>query len=235
MSAATQTSLLPRLSRLALDLLYPPRCALCHRHGDFLCNACRDALPRADGDRCPKCWLPWDRHFCVACADQPIAFSLRSPYRYEGDVRTLVHAFKFGNFSSLAASLALPMVLAIESLPPPDVIVPVPLSGRHERQRGYNQALLLARGLGQFSRAPVVNVLKRTTQGKAQSLTNDAALRRANVRNAFAVAKRADIADRHVLLVDDVATTGATLDACAQVLLDAGASKVSAVTFARED
>jgi ComF family protein len=220
---------------MALDLLYPPRCALCRRHGDFLCDDCRDGLPRADGDRCPKCWLPWDRHFCASCADEPLAFTLRAPYRYEGDVRTLVHAFKFGNFSALAPSLALPMVLAIDTVPGPDVIVPVPLSGSHERQRGYNQALLLARGLGPYSTVPVVSALRRVAQGKAQSLTTDARLRRANVRTAFAVAKPDEIADRHVLLVDDVATTGATLDSCARTLLAAGASKVSAVTFARED
>ena len=132
MPADTSVPLLPRLGRLALDLLYPPRCALCHRQGDFLCDLCRDKLPRADGDRCPKCWLPWDRRFCSSCADEPLGFTLRSPYRYEGEVRTLVHAFKFGNFSALAPSLALPMVLSIEAVPLPDVIVPVPLSGSHD-------------------------------------------------------------------------------------------------------
>jgi competence protein ComFC len=236
MTIVSRHSILPRLGRLALDLLYPPRCALCRRQGSFLCDGCRGALPRADGDRCPTCWLPWDRRFCAACDAHPPAFSsLRAPYRYEGDVRTLVRAFKFGNFSALASRLGEPMVLMIEQTAFPDVLVPVPLSRRHQRERGYNQALILTRVIATYRDVPVVQALRRTSQGVPQSLTSEASSRRENVRDAFAVSRPSAVKGRRVLIVDDVATTGATLDACARVLLEAGADRVDALTFARED
>jgi ComF family protein len=223
--------------RLALDLLYPPRCALCHKHGSFLCDPCRLDLPKADGPRCRVCWLPWDGRFCPACDSHPLALdAIRSPFRYESGVRTLVHQFKFRNFSALAEALAGPMaVVASDSALAADLIVPVPLSGHNQRNRGYNQAGLLAREIGKYLGLPVAEALRRPHSARPQSLTQDAAARRRNVEGVFSLRRGASIESRRVLLVDDVATTGATLDACARALRLAGAEGVSAVTFARED
>ena len=230
------SSSLSRLGRVALDLLYPPRCVLCGKSGSFVCLGCRDALPRATGDRCDACWLPWTG-FCSRCAERPLAFErLRSACRYQGDARRLVHSFKFGGQTCLAEALALEMrPLLDEADANAEVLVPVPMPVGRRRQRGFNQAHLLAKSLGGAAGLPVADALLRRRDNGTQVGSRTAAERRQRVQGAFAVRDTAAVQGRRVLLVDDVATTGATLDACARTLLEAGASVVSAVTFGRED
>jgi competence protein ComFC len=228
---------LTRLGGLALDLLYPPRCALCEKHGSFLCEACRDALPRAEGRRCDACWLPLRGDTCAACAEHPTALTrLRSVFRYEGGVRTLVQAFKFRGQSSLGKTLAAELMECygthgLEA----DVIVPVPLTTARRRGRGYNQAALLAAEVSRETGLPMAEALGRTGKAVPQAQSATAEERRSNVVGAFAVARAEDVAGWRVLLIDDVATTGATLNACAVELLDAGATEVIGLTLARED
>jgi ComF family protein len=229
---------LRKVGRLALDLLYPPRCVICSRNGFLLCESCAKLLPHADGARCDACWLPLHRgESCRACGEHPLALThLRSAFRYEGEVRRLVHAFKFGGQSSLAEPLGALLIDAyvahgLES----DVIVPVPLTGMRRRTRGYNQASLLAKELGRALDLPVVDALSRRRFAGAQASSATAEERRRNVIGAFAVVRADAVNRRHVLLIDDVATTGATLDACARELLSAGSASVSGLTIARED
>jgi ComF family protein len=231
------TQTLSRLGGAALDLLYPPRCALCNRNGAFLCDACRDSLPRAVGLRCDRCWLPLRGSECEACAEHPTALThLRSVYRYEGGVRTLVHAFKFRGQSSLGRTLAAELARCYaEHGLEADVIVPVPLTTARKRSRGYNQALLLGRDVSRETGVPLYEALRRTGSSTPQAQTATAEQRRLNVVGAFEVARPADVTGRRVLLIDDVATTGATLYACAVELLAAGAVEVSGLTFGRED
>jgi competence protein ComFC len=228
---------LTRLGEAALDLLYPPHCGLCHKDGAFLCDACRDGLPRADGRRCTVCWLPQPGSTCHACAEHPTALSrLRSVYRYESDVRRLVHAFKFGGQSSLAKALGDAMAeRQAASGGDYDLVVPVPLAPSRARQRGYNQAELLARRVATRLNVPLAAALRRTQDGKPQALSATAEERRRNVVGAFEVVRADAVAGRRILVVDDVATTGASLDACARTLLDAGAEDVGGLTLARED
>jgi len=229
---------LSAIGRAALDILYPPRCALCGRDGALLCDACLALLPRADGRRCEVCWLPLGSYeACRACAEHRVALTrLRSAFRYEGETRRLLHAYKFGGQSSLAPLLArsLAECFAAHGLAA-DVVVPVPLTGRRRRQRGYNQALLLARELAKGLGLPAVEALRRRRFPGPQSRSASAEERRRNVEGAFEVADAAGVAGRRVLLIDDVATTGATLDACARALLAAGAAEALALTLARED
>jgi ComF family protein len=231
------TSLL-RAGRAAIDLVYPPRCSLCGRGGDFLCASCEAQLPRASGRRCDQCWLPLPRAAeCAACHRRPLALaSLRSALRYEGDVRRLVHAFKFGGQSCLAPSLTRPLIecYASQALEA-DMLVPVPLTGTRRRLRGYNQAGLLAKQLSRSTGLPLLEPLRRRRYAGPQSRSASADERRRNVQGAFSVARPAEVAGARVLVVDDIATTCATLDACARVLLEAGATAVMALTLARED
>ncbi|HEU0073971.1 MAG TPA: ComF family protein [Dehalococcoidia bacterium] len=231
------TRSLTRLGVAALDLVYPPRCALCEKHGSFLCEACRESLPRADGRRCDACWLPLRGFECAACAEHPTALTrLRSVYRYEGGVRSLVQAFKFRGQSSLGKTLAALLVSCyeIQGLAA-DVIVPVPLTTARRRGRGYNQASLLAREVSRSIGVPVAGGLQRTGKAPPQAQSATAEERRRNVVGAFEVARPGDVVGRRVLLIDDVATTGATLNACAVELFNAGAAEVSGLTLARED
>jgi ComF family protein len=230
----TRGMALATLGRRALDLLYPPRCAVCGTNGAFVCESCLGGLPRAAGSRCDVCWSP--KTVCD-CSYLSFAFTrLRSAWRYEGEVRHLVRAFKFGGQSALAPSLASALVATCSAHGlTADVIVAVPLTGIGRRRRGYNQAALLTHGLSKVTGVPSVDALGRTRSIKDQARSGSAEERRRNVAGSFVVRKPEAVAGKTVLLVDDVATTGATLDACARVLLQAGAASVSALTLARED
>jgi len=204
----------------------------------MLCRDCLERLPRADGERCDRCWLPLGHaESCRACETRELAVErLRSVFRYEGPVRRLVGSFKFRGHSALAPPLGALLLdcYDIEGLSA-DVVAPVPLTGRRQRTRGYNQARLLAEVVGRGAGLMLVEDLVRKQAARTQANSDSAEQRWANVKDAFGVKSGEPIAGRTVLLIDDVATTGATLDACARVLLAAGASRVQALTLARED
>jgi competence protein ComFC len=143
---------------------------------------------------------------------------------------------KYRGVSALARTMATAMAeFRAAWSPPADVIVPVPLFGMRRRIRGYNQSELLAREIGRLSGLPVATkALVRRRATPPQVRQPDEESRRSNLDGAFGPGRRA-IEGVAVLLVDDVMTTGATLDACARVLLDGGSGPVFALTFARED
>jgi ComF family protein len=116
-----------------------------------------------------------------------------------------------------------------------DVIVPVPLTSRRRRERGFNQSQLLAERVGRSLAVPFEEALLRVRSSIDQARSRSAEQRRRNVEDAFALRRGGDVTGRRVLLMDDVATTGATLDACARVLLENGANSVFGLTIARED
>ncbi len=186
-----------------------------------ICDRCGDPLPRAGGD-------------CPGCSGQQSAVTrARAVGEYEGTLREIIHALKYAGRLSLAKPLAAQMrVRGNDVLRSADCVVPVPLHWRREHQRGFNQAREIARHLG----PPVVSALVRRRETRPQvELVADR--RKANVAGAFA-ARRAwfrkdDIRGRNVLLIDDVSTTGATLNACARVLQERGARSVHALTAAR--
>ncbi len=227
---------LGRIGEAALDLIYPPRCALCEKQGSFLCDECLDKLPRADGQRCDVCWLPRRGSSCQTCAEHPIFLNrLRSVFRYGGEVQRLVQAFKFQGQSSLGRTLAAQLTgCYAEHAFAADIVVPVPLSGARRRRRGYNQAALLAREVARELGLPMSEAMRRLGNPTPQARST-AEQRRRNVSGVFEVAKSEAVAGRRVLLIDDVATTGATLSACAEALLATGASEVIGLTLARED
>ena len=228
--------LIEGLSRIAGDLLFPAQCALCGTGGVLLCDACADALPRADGMRCDRCWTPVSGEtLCSHCLAVPPSFSsLRGAFVMDGGARRLVHELKYEGLTSLAVPMAArmaPLLVAVQS----EILIPVPLHSSRERARGYNQSAELA---GHLTRITGVACDRRAlrrirnTEPLAKTMHRDE--RRAIVAGAFA-ARRERVERRRVLLVDDVVTTGATLDACARALLDAGAADVRCVTWARAD
>ena len=151
-------------------------------------------------------------------------------------MREAIHAFKFGGRRGLADPLGdLMTELGLSALPgaTPDLLLPVPLHRRRERERGYNQALLLSRRLQRAWGIPVAAdvLVRRGTTAPQANL--DAPARRRNVGGAFAVPNPEAVFGRHVVLVDDVLTTGATAGECARCLLRAGASTVGVLTIAR--
>lgn len=227
--------LLERTSRVALDLLLPPRCALCGAGGSMLCAACIESLAPADGVRCDRCWGSLaEQADCTHCLRTPPAFqSVRAGYVMEGSARQLVHQLKYQGLSALGEPMAALMTTRLDF--DCDLVVPVPLHGGRMRSRGYNQSALLG---GHYARAVGLSFdagaarRTRATKPLAKSMHRDE--RRAIVAGAFA-GRPERVDGRRILLVDDVVTTGATLDACATALLDAGAAAVDCLTFAHAD
>ncbi len=160
---------------------------------------------------------------------------MRAPFRFEGVIREAVHQLKYRNLRSVAAPLAALLRDFLEASPlPADVLVPVPLHRRRLRERGYNQSGLLARELGKLTSTPVIeNCLVRIRPAAPQARAATVAERQSNVADAFAC-RDARLKGRQVLLIDDVATTGATVEACAGALKAAGAESVWALVLARE-
>lgn len=208
-----------------LDLLFPPKCPFCAkllRAGETdLCGACQRELP----------WLS------DAAAEQRGEFFTLcvSPLRYRDGVRDGIHRYKFGGrdhyaraFGTLVAQCAADH-LADQAL---SLVTWPTLSKRRLRKRGYDQAELLARRVGEELGLPVVKTLRKGHR-PAQSGIQDAARRRANVLGAYEVLDPAAVAGKRVLLVDDVVTSGATLSECARVLRTAGAEAVCCATLAR--
>lgn len=163
------------------------------------------------------------------------ADGLRSVFRFEGLVRHAIHRFKYGNFKALRAPLSELMSQYLRDHPlPVEVVVPVPLHPHRLRERGYNQAELLAWGLGDGLGLPrSVLSLERRLSGPPQVRSRSRQERWQNVAGAFVV-RGSELSGKRVLLVDDVCTTGATLNACAHALKAAGSAEVWGLTLARE-
>ncbi|MFC1925263.1 ComF family protein [Chloroflexota bacterium] len=223
-------------SRVA-GFLFPPHCLGCGLEGDFLCLTCRRALLRLLPPLCPRCGKPLsEEDRCYACQGwQPEINGIRSPFLLEGVMRNAIHQFKYSNYSALAFPLAELLAEYWETRPiDAEVIVPVPLHSRRLRERGYNQAALLAQELGKVIDIPVEEeTLIRLKDTPAQVKASNADIRRNNVLGAFNC-RNGMLEGKKILLIDDVCTTGATLDACASALNRVGAISVWGLTVARE-
>ncbi len=200
--------------------------------------ACLAKPPRAQPPRCPVCWMPGSGAGCGRCCHEPFALeAARCPFVYAGAARDAVHVLKYRGVSAVAGVMAGAMAECLTEWPPQEVValVPVPLSGPRRRSRGYNQSEELAGELSRLSGLPLLNgLLVRGKTAPPQARAADEEARRANVADAFAVRRREDVGGP-LILVDDVMTSGATLDACARALCEGGHDTVYALTFARED
>jgi ComF family protein len=215
-----------------LDLLVPPRCVGCGGRDSWLCAGCRGELPALPEQSCRVCAAPvaGPVQRCPSCYRTPPPVArVHAALRHDGVARQLVLGLKYRGGRHLVAPLA---ELVAPIVPGGvDVLVPVPLHESRLRQRGFNQSELLAREIGRRTRRPVlVGALERVRETPSQTGLTPAQ-RVENVRGAFAAVDRLD--GRHVLLVDDVCTTGATLYASARALKRAGAASVQAIVATR--
>jgi ComF family protein len=231
--------------RFALDAALPP-----------LCPACRDPVAEPGG-LCPACWAtlsfiapPYCERLGIpfaydpgrgilsteAIADPPAYQRARAAVRYDEVARRLVHALKFGDRLDLAPTLGRWMALAGKTLlAEADGLVPVPLHWRRLWARRFNQSAALANVISRASGVPVAPAALARVKATVQQVGLTRAERAVNVQGAFRVPEgsRAAVDGRRLVLVDDVLTTGATIDACARVLLRAGAAQVDVLVFAR--
>lgn len=223
-----------QLASLLTDLLFPPRCIACGQVDTWLCEPCAERIPRLEGPVCPRCGMPGAKAApCPRCQQSPPRLEgIRSVFLFDGLVRDAIHRLKYRHGRQLARPLGQAMADFWTRHPcPVDVIVPVPLHFSRFLQRGYNQSALLGYEMGRRLGLPLDESLQRT-RATASQMRLKAADRRQNVQGAFACAD-GRLAGRRVLLIDDVCTTGATLEACADAARAGGATAVWALTLAR--
>jgi ComF family protein len=240
-------------SRL-MDLIYPPRCGVCrtflredgviHEGKELdLCRPCLNSFKEVASPLCPICGRPFgssggEDHTCADClAARPSFDMARAPYVYEGCLMTAIHEFKYEKKTYLARSLG-PLLAsyaerwlgnADEAL----VVMPVPLHPRRLRRRGFNQSLLLARPVASMLEADLDSLSLRRTRFTQPQINLTGEERKKNVQRAFGVKEPNLLKGRKALLIDDVATTGSTLNECAGVLKKAGIKQVWCLVLAR--
>jgi len=231
---------LPQLTKLkgiALDLLFPQWCVGCGKEGELLCHSCRRSLPRIMPPLCPRCGRPQPSGIlCPSCVGwQAEIDGIRSPFRFNRVIRQAILQLKYKNLRALTQPLAKLLQDYLVTNPMPgEVLVPVPLHQKRLKERGYNQSRLLAQELAKLINLPVVDdCLIRQRHAPPQARTSTVDERRSNVANAFSCRDHR-LRDKQVLLIDDVSTSGATLDACAAALKASGATSVWGLALARE-
>ncbi len=228
------------------DFLFPPLCHICHAFipdaGKLhICPECLGEIQFISEPACEICGTPFfgagDSHICGRClTDRPFFDLARAAAVYGGGVRQMIHAFKYDRKTHLRRPLALLTISATAgfiSEEKPEIILPVPLHVERLRQRGFNQAVLLGELISREFRIPMERRtllrLRRTMPQVALSVAE----RMENVKNAFGLSKKAKIEGRKVLLVDDVFTTGSTVDECSRILKKSGVARVCVLTVAR--
>lgn len=228
-----------------LDTLFPIHCLSCGTEGDWICSRCFNEIPPLPAQVCPRCerFITQGGILCASCKGKAPLDALISATRYkEHGIEKIIHAYKYKYVKELAPFLGSLMVKAYTShkLPLPDMIIAVPLHARRLRWRGFNQSELL----GQYLKShlaigfPILfqpNTLLRTRYTYPQMKIRNYRQRKENIANAFAVKSEINLTGKKILLVDDIATTGATLFECAKVLKKHGAKKVYAIVAARQE
>jgi ComF family protein len=225
-----------RLRDALFDLVFPPRCVGCRRYGEWLCRDCSREIEFIEGPLCPRCGRPGIRsiRICPSCRyGRPPIDGIRSTAYFEGVLREAIHRLKYQGVQVLARPLGQLMVEQWEGWRiPADVIVPVPLHATRLAERGFNQAALLATQLERGTGLPVETSSLVRVRPTLPQTSLDVLARRDNVRGAFRCLD-SGLAGRQVVLVDDVCTTGATLNACSVALRDIGVRSVWAYTLSR--
>ena len=236
---------LRRAGEALVSLLYPPHCANCGADtegGVHLCAACAGQAKKIVAPFCQRCSEPFDgaitgEFTCANCADRTLHFDCAvSRYLSRGVVREFIHRFKYDRHFYLRHPLADWLAAALDDerirAQPIGALVPVPLHSARFREREFNQADVLAELLTQRTGTPLLRALTRIRYTTTQTRL-DRHERMENLRNAFRVRQTSAVQNRHLVLVDDVFTTGSTVDECARVLRAAGAASVRVVTVAR--
>ena len=218
-----------------LDTLFPLECVGCGRSGKVICDICAADLPVLKPPYCEICGVPGDFHRCQTCAESVRPFDgIRAPYRYAGVIRQAILALKYGGIRAGSTQLGdLLGAYLVENPLRADVLMAVPMHSQRQRERGYNQADLLARRVARACGMEYhETALVRTVQSDPQASLSNAAERAINVAGSVSLDRNVDVSGAMVIVVDDVATTGSTLGACAVALKNAGAASVWGLTLA---
>lgn len=240
-----------KLLNQLIDIIYPPRCPFCsgflstieNRHPPpHLCDNCLQALTPITHPMCTVCGIPFSTsigsdHLCEICLRKRLWYdSVRTPYLYSGPLMNAIQRFKYNSETHLSSSLGTLLSSFTSTLivnPKDFLIVPVPLHRRRLKERGFNQSLLLAKVLASHlgSQLDYLSLIRRRDTRPQTGLGKEE--RRKNVANAFSITPPEIFKDKKILLVDDVFTTGHTLNECAKSVKKSGALKVICLALAR--
>lgn len=220
-----------------LDVLFPPRCAGCGTWGKRYCPACFNQAKLITSPLCQICGEPQqgpDVVICKRCRDLGVAFSaIRSWAVFSEPLQSAIHQLKYRQDRGLGSVLAQPLIDLLEHYHwKIDLILPVPLDNARRRERGYNQAALLARPISWQTGIPYSEAALIREKVTRQQVGLSVSERAENMAGAFRADKKG-VYGKIVLVIDDVVTTGATLNACAAALINAGAAQVYGITLAR--
>nr|MDK2850391.1 hypothetical protein [Candidatus Cloacimonadota bacterium] len=224
----------------ALDLLIPPACLSCNAKLKapvrFLCEDCAQSITLVREPFCPKCGSDISIGFCQNCLQTDFVFELsRSAVIYEGCITQVIHKFKYNGYSSLGVFLAQFLFEAVQLYPEFEdypLVMAVPLHRVRKRERGFNQSEILAKNLAKLSGKRYISPLCRRRYTRSQTLL-DHNKRLTNTAGAFKVKKSDEVLDKKIIVIDDVFTTGSTLNEISRELYKAGAQKVACLTLSR--
>lgn len=228
-----------------LDVLFPPRCAICNVHQArcgvmSICQGCRERVREVEEPVCSVCGMELYAHgdanpICGECLkhNPPFEFA-RSLFYYNDEIRTLLSNLKYNKDTSVLSAIGeLVSDCDLSAYEACDYIIPVPLHKKRLQQRGFNQALLLAKVCFGSSDTRIKTTILQRTRNTVPQVTLDGKERRRSLKNAFAVTPGVDITGTTICLVDDVYTTGTTVSQCSKQLLSSGAINVIVLTLAR--
>ncbi|WP_420641775.1 ComF family protein [Candidatus Leptofilum sp.] len=218
-----------------LNFVFPPVCGACKKAGALLCEACHAQLQWVHSPLCNRCGRPTSRatDCCAVCQERPLPLNqIRAAVLFAHPVSKLIHNLKYNGAFGLSKPLAQLMSDAwAEWRMPIDLVLPIPLHVERERKRGYNQSTLLMHDFCRFVGLPYSEDGLQRTRFTTPQVGLTAVQRLENVQDAFAT--QVDVVGKHILLIDDVCTTGATMASAATALLNNGAKSVSGYCVAR--
>ena len=234
-SALTWQSRAKGLADSLLNFIFPPVCGACKKAGSLLCDVCHAQLQWVQAPLCNRCGRPVSSptNCCSVCRERPLPLQqIRAAVLFAHPVSKLIHNLKYNGAFGLAKPLAEMMAEAWTTWQfPVDLVLPIPLHAERERKRGYNQSTLLTRTFCQSVMLPYAETVLRRTRFTIPQVGLSAVERLENVQDAFLAGE--EVRGQHILLIDDVCTTGATMAAAATALLATGASAVSGYCVAR--
>lgn len=234
-------SLLLAFLKAVFDLIFPAACLHCNRRivkqSNYLCSECEAGLIPIPTPQCPICGYPLSDQFCYFCEENELSYDKAiSLFDYEGPTRTLIHYMKFGDMPGIAGYLGNKAVTYLKQnnlLQDTSITTAIPLHTVRKRQRGYNQAGLLAKHIAKGMNWNLREDILRRTKATAPQVNLIRAKRLKNVDRAFQIKKMIDLKQENILLLDDVFTTGATVQAACRELKKAHPGKIYVLTIGR--